>query len=141
MFKIKYLEHTADILFTINANTFSELCKGAATTTFESMANLKKVSPKITKKIKLKNKDYEKLLFDFIGELIYLKDAEYLLFSKFKIQIKKDKDSYVLNSEVLGEKINPKKHELKVDVKAITLHEFYVKKIKDQWKARIILDI
>ena len=96
-----------------------------------------KVCRKIKKKIKLKNDDVGKLLFDFVEELIYLKDAKYMLFSKFSIKIKDDK----LEAVVEGEKINPEKHELKVDVKAITLHNYFLKKTKDGWKARIILDI
>lgn len=140
MFKHKFLDHTADVGFKMEASSLNELFEGAAILTFEVMADLKKVSPKLTKKISLENKSIDKLLFDFIEELIYLKDAEYMLYSKFNIKID-CKDTITLNAEIRGEKINPKKHELKVDVKAITLHHFYVKKIKNNWKAEIILDI
>jgi len=141
MYKIKFFDHTADVGFLVDANTFPELLKGAAIATFDTMTNLKKISPKLTKKIKLKNKDQDKLLFEYIEELIFLKDSDYMLFSKFNIKVTKEKENYVLISEVKGEKINPKKHDLKVDVKAITFHQFSVKKSKDKWKAKIILDI
>ena len=141
MFKIKYFDHTADIGFLIKASTLNELFKSAALATFDVMTNLKIVKPKKSKKISLKNKNIDLLLFNFIEELIFLKDANYFLFSKFKIKINKNKDAYILNCKAFGEKINTKKHELKVDVKAITLHQFYVKKIKNLWNAKIILDI
>ena len=141
MFKIKQFDHTADVGFKVEADELSELFKGAAIATFDVMVDLNNVEEKITKKIKLKNKSYDKLLYDFIDELIFLKDAEYSLFSKFKVKISKSKDSYSLEAEIKGEKINPKKHELKIDVKAITLYEFYVKKVKNKWEANIILDI
>ena len=51
------------------------------------------------------------------------------------------KGEYVLEAEIEGEKINPKKHELKVDVKAVTLHKFELKKTKEGYKSRVILDI
>ena len=142
MYKYKFLDHTADVGFEIESSSLNELFKASAILTFDVMADLKKVSPKITKKIKLKNSKIDNLLFNFIEELIFLKDSEYMLFSKFDIKITHSIDNgFFLIAEIKGEKINPKKHELKTDVKAITLHKFYVKKIKKKFKTSIILDI
>lgn len=140
MFKITQFDHTADIGFNIEASSLNELFKASAIATFDTMVEIKKIKPKLKKTIKLKNKEIDKLFFDFIDELIFLKDSKYMLFSKFNIKIKQEKDSYLLNSIIFGEKINPKKQPLKIDVKAITFHEFFVKKEKN-WKARFILDI
>jgi len=141
MFSIKYFEHTADIGFTVEADSFPELCRGAASATFEAMGNLKKVGKKVVKRVILQNKEYDKLLFEFIEELIFLKDSDYMLFSDFDVIIEEEKTGITLRAEVKGEKIDAKKHELKVDVKAITFHEFYVKQKDKAWEARIILDI
>ena len=140
MKKYKFFDHTADVLFEAYGNNLSELFENAALASQETQADLKNIKQKIIKKINLKNESIEMLLFDFLQELIYLKDKDKLLFSKFKVDIKKNKE-YTLKAEALGEKINMKKHELKVDVKAVTLHNYYVKKIKNKWKTRIILDI
>ena len=51
------------------------------------------------------------------------------------------KGKATLKAELLGEEIDPKKHELRVDVKAVTLHHFYLKKENSMYKASIILDI
>ena len=141
MQKYKFLDHTADILFEAYGKSLSEVFKNAALATFETQVNLKTVSSKIKKNIKLKNENIENLLFDFLEELIYLKDAKYLVFNKFKVKISKTNNIYKLEAVAEGEKINPKKQELKIDVKAITLHEFSLKKIKNGYKARVILDI
>lgn len=141
MKKYKFFDHTADVMFEAYGKTLNELFENAALATQETQVDLKDVKGKIKRKINLKNKSIEMLLFDFLQELIFLKDSQYSLFSKFKINIKKNKDNFVLESEISGEKINPKKHKLKVDVKAVTFHKFYVKKIKHKWKSRIILDI
>ncbi|MEK6934825.1 MAG: archease [Nanoarchaeota archaeon] len=140
MYKIKPIDHTADIGFNLEASSLDELFKAAATATFETMVDLKQIKPKTKKTIKLKNKEVDKLLFDFLDELIFLKDSKYMLFSKFNIKIKQVKDTYNLQAEISGEKINQKTQELKTDVKAITFHEFFIKKNKN-WKARFILDI
>ena len=141
MVKYKFFDHTADVLFEAYGKTLNELFENSALALEETQTNLKDIKEKTKKTITLKNESVEMLLFDFLQELIFLKDSRKLLFSKFKVKVKKDKENYILNSEAFGEKINPKKHELKVDVKAVTLHQFKVEKKKDKWVARIILDI
>lgn len=135
--KYKFIDHTADVMFEAYGKSLNKVFENAALATFDVQCDLKKVERKVKRKVKLKNDDNEKLLFDFLEELIYLKDAKYLLFNKFSVKIKEGK----LEAEIEGEKINPKKHELKVDVKALTLHKFELKKIKEGYKAVIILDI
>ena len=139
--KYKFLEHTADVMFEAFGKDLNEIFENAALATFETQVDLKKVKNKVKKKIKLKNEDEGDLLFDFLEELIYLKDAKYLVFNKFRVRIKKVKNKFELEAVVEGEKIDPEKHELKVDVKAITLHMFYLNKVKNGWKCRVILDI
>ena len=57
------------------------------------------------------------------------------------VEILKDKDIYHLTAEATGEKLNPLRHELLVDVKAVTLHRFTVKQTPEGWEATVILDI
>ena len=142
---------TADIAYEIYGKNLNELFKNSALALFDTMCNLRKVKPKIKKTIELKNNNVQDLLFDFMEELIFLKDSKYMLFSKFKVKIKtnnKTKQIHEgcnpyneLEAVCYGEKINQKKHELKVDVKAITYHMFKLEKIKDKYKALIVLDI
>ena len=139
--KYKFLEHTADVMFEAYGKNLNALFANAALAVFEVQCDLKKVGNKIKKKIKLKNENAENLLFDFLEELIYLKDAKYILFGKFRVEIKKIRDNYILDALAYGEKINPEKHELKTDVKAVTLHEFFLKKTSKGWKCRVLLDI
>jgi len=147
MKKYKFIDHTADVIFEVNGKNLEEIFENSALAVFEVQADLKKIKRKIKKKIKLKNANVEDLLFGFLEELIYIKDAKYLVFSKFKVKLlekissKMNKTEFLLECVAEGEKINPKKHGLKTDVKAITLHEFYLKKVKNGYKARILLDI
>ena len=129
---------TADIAFEAEGKSLEELFQNCALATFEVMADLKKIEPKIKKEISLKSKSIENLLYDFLSELIFLKDSESLLFNKFDVKI--DKESK-LSAIASGEKINHQKHHTKLDVKAVTLHMFRVEKTKAGWKATVILDI
>ena len=136
MKKYKFFDHTADVMFEAYGKTLNELFENAALATQETQVDLKDVKGKIKRKINLKNKSIEMLLFDFLQELIFLKDSQYSLFSKFKINIKKNKDNFVLESEISGEKINPKT--LPLSIKDID----YIKhKIINKVKAELFLRI
>ena len=139
--KYKFLEHTADVMFEAYGKNLNEVFRNSAFAVFDVQCDLKKVGNKVKKRINLKNDSAGDLLFDFIEELIYLKDAKYLVFGKFSVKIKEAKGKYFLDAAAYGEKINPEKHELKTDVKAITLHEFFLRKTKNGWKCRVLLDI
>mgnify|MGYP001611560060 FL=1 len=138
----KFLENIsiADVAFEAKNKDLNKLFEDCALATFDTMADLKKVKPKIKKEIKLQSNDIENLLFKFLEELIFLKDAKYIVFSKFKVEIKENK-IFKLKAAAYGDNIDIKKHNLKVDVKAATMHKFKVEKVNNIWKAFVILDI
>jgi len=81
------------------------------------------------------------LLFNFLQELIYFKDPEELLLRVRVVDISKEDDAYVLSGEGKGENLNPEKHQLNADVKAVTLHLFKVELTPEGWHATVVLDI
>ena len=81
------------------------------------------------------------LLFDLLQELIYYKDAEQLLLRVKEIGITERDGTYLLRAPRRGEKLDPERHEQRVDVKAVTLHRFRLQKTGDGWNALVILDI
>ncbi len=131
---------TSDAAIEARGDTLEELFRASATATFEVMVNTKDVQPEIKKELHLENQEIDKLLFDWLAEIIYLKDSEFMVFSKFDIEIKKN-SNYLLNATISGEEINQSRHELRCDVKAITYHLFDVSKKEGKWTARFILDI
>ena len=138
----KFLEDVslADVAFEATGKTLEELFESAALATTNVMIkDLKTIKPKIKKKIKLKAKTIENLLHDFLQELVFLKDAKQLVFSKYKIKINEKKVELI--AEISGEKLNTKTQEHMVDVKAVTWHHFSVKKEGKNWYASVILDI
>lgn len=138
--KYKFLEHTADVMFEAYGQTLEELFVNSALATFDVMVDLKKVQQKYDYRISLeKRENYEVLLFDWIAELIFLKDSEHVVFSNFDVYIKEKNGKYSLYGIVWGDEIQPNNQ--KIDVKAVTMHKFLVRKEQDAWKARIVLDI
>ena len=140
----KFLEDVAiaDVAFVAEGKTLDQMMKSSAMALTNSMIkDPEKLEIKKTIKIKIESKNEEQLLHDFLQELIFLKDAKLLLFREFEIQIEKKRDKFLLKAQLKGEKIDMKKHELLVDVKAVSFHRFEVKKEENGWKCFVILDV
>jgi len=131
---------TADLAFEATGKDLNELFANAALAVFESQVKLNTVEAKVTKKIIMENKDIGQLLFDFLNEIIFLKDAEQLIFKTAKVAIAKNA-KYKLVAELKGEKIDQKKHKLGNDLKAVTMHKFNVEQTPKGWKCLVVVDI
>ena len=130
----------ADIAYEAYGKDLKELFTHAAIALLDIMANRKTVKGTTKKKITLKNKAVDDLLFDFLNEIIFLKDTAYMVFHTVKVVIT-EKNGYSLQAELIGETIQPEKHDLGNDVKAMTMHQYEVKQTTTRWKARIVVDI
>lgn len=131
----------ADVAFEASGKTVEEMFQSCAlAVTSTQVKNLQSLKQKVKKNIEVEADNIEMLLFNFLQELIFLKDTQLLLFNKFDIKINK-KYKYKLKTKAYGEKLDMKKHELLVDVKAVTLHNFRVEETKAGWKAYVILDV
>jgi|TARA_Y100000031_G_C8189991_1_gene370916 SHS2 domain-containing protein len=143
MKKYKILEDVAiaDIAIEAHGKDLNELFENNALAIFEETANLKKINEKEKKIIKLTAKNEEDLLFDFLSEILFLKDTYSIIFKKSIIKINQKNKKFSLEAELTGEKIDREKHELRNDIKAITLHMFKVEKTKDGYKSLVVVDV
>ncbi len=132
---------TADIAFKAYGKDINELFENSAFALFSIIGNISKVDRKIKKDVKCEANDLISLMFNWLNELLFLSDSEYVIFSNFKVDIKKINESnFVLNAICEGEKIDEKKHEIKTHVKAATYHNMKIEK-NDVWEAQVILDV
>ncbi|MBI4153886.1 archease [Candidatus Woesearchaeota archaeon] len=130
----------ADVAFEATGEDLNEMFESAGMAVTETMVrNLDKVEQKTEKKVRLESDNIEDLLFNFLQEIIFYKDAEQLLFSWIRAEVKEN-NGYTLTASLKGEKLDMNKHELIVDVKAVTMHRFEVRK-NGKWKAFVVLDI
>ena len=97
-----YLEDigTADIAFEATGRDLPELFTSAADATMNVMIeNLDTIEPRETRRIELKNDEIDMLLFDFLQELIYFKDAERLLLRVREMRMEKEEGAYSLRRQ------------------------------------------
>jgi SHS2 domain-containing protein len=140
----EYLEEvaTADIAFRAWDPALEGVFVAAADATMNVMVEeLASIRAIVDREIKLENSSLEMLLFDFLQALIYYKDAEILLLRVPTIRIEQKDQNYVLQARASGEKLDSERHHTRVDVKAVTLHHFSLRKTDEVWEAFAILDI
>jgi SHS2 domain-containing protein len=134
----EFFEHTADLGIRVRAADLETLFVEAATALFEAVVdNLDAVKPERTVSLRVDGTELEYLLFDWLKELLYRFDAERLLFSRFAVKV----TPAGLEGTAAGEELDPGRHELGHEVKAITYHGLRVERTDGEWLAEVIVDI
>ena len=132
----------ADAAFEAWGATLEELFVAAADATTNTMVqNLDAIEERQRRPIRLEEERADLLLFRFLGELIYLKDVEGLLLRVPTAHIHRREGALALEAEARGEPIDPLRHRLQADVKAVTLHRLRVEPTARGWEASVVLDI
>ena len=130
---------SGDFVFQAAGETIEELFESCAQACFSAMTELSGVDAGIDYTVNITAESIDDLLFNYLAELIYLKDTEKIFLSKFDIKINIDDVS--LNSVAWGERIDYNKHVIKTDVKAVTYYDLHVEQIGDEFRVRVILDL
>jgi len=132
----------ADAAFEAWGATLEELFTAAADATTNTMLeNLEAIEDRQRRPIRLEEESADLLLFRLLEELIYLKDTEGLLLRVPTVLISRRDGALALEAEARGEPLNPLRHRLLADVKAVTLHGLRVERTARGWEASVVLDI
>jgi SHS2 domain-containing protein len=136
MFEV--FEHTADVGLRVRAGDLNELFAEAALGYFSLVAaNLDSVRPVQEVAFKITGNRLDDLLFDWLAELLYTFDTKHLLLSHFDV---KTTDTG-LEATARGEPVDPERHELDMEIKAITYHGLIVERDAGGWLAEVIVDL
>lgn len=129
----------ADIAYEATSTSASGLFESCASALTDIMVDPRTVRPRVSREFELTSESLDRLLYDFLTELIVVKDVDSLLFSKYDVVV--SKDGRTLRALAKGEPIDRKRHKLRNDVKAVTMHMFGVVHAGRTWKATVVLDI
>ena len=112
-------EHTADLGLRARAATLDELFAAMARAlTATLVEDAAAIQPRETVRLRLDGDDLGYLLFDWLNELLYRFDAQGWLCADFTVRVASDG----LDAEIRGEPVDPNRHRLDHEVKAITYH-------------------
>jgi SHS2 domain-containing protein len=131
-------EHTADLGLRIRSPSLDKLFEEAAAALFSVIVeNPGDIRPERESSFQLEAQLTDELLRDWLGELLYRFHADHLLFSRFEVSVQDNR----LTATAAGEKVDPARHQLDAEIKAVTYHGLKLIQQDDGWLAEVIVDI
>jgi len=123
--EFEIINHTADVAIRAYGADMKQAFANAARALFSLITELEDVEEVMHRDIELTAPDQESLLVGWLNELIYLFDAENIIFKRFDITRLSNTH---LKARSYGHKVDSSKHQLKTGVKAATYHMLKVDK-------------
>jgi len=136
--RFEILDHTADIGLIVYGENLRVLFENAGEAFFHIITDLRKVRRRVEKRIDIKGESMDRLMVDWLSELLYLHDVESLLFKGFKVDSVGEGG---LKAIVKGEPFQEGVHVIKTEVKAVTYHQIEVRQENGRWRAQVIFDL
>lgn len=131
-------DHTADLGLRVTAATLDELFVDAARGLFAMIVERPdRIEPRVEESFQIAGDDKAFLLFDWLRTLLMKSETDGVVFGTFAVNVRDDG----LTATAKGEPLEPEKHGLGREVKAITYHELKVEPTPAGWLAEVIVDI
>ena len=133
----EYFEATADVGLKAYGKNLNEAFENAGLAIFNIISDTSNIDALKEIEFEVASEDEVSLLYDYLEELLFFHEIEFMLFSEFHVEID---DNLHLKAKIKGEEINWDKHERKTEIKAITFHKMEVKKT-DHVEVQAIVDL
>jgi protein archease len=130
----------ADCAIEVVGRDLGDLFETVARAVAEIMVDPATIAVTVQREIGLSASALDLLLFDWIAELVFLKDSEQLIFTDTTVAVT-GPPACRLTARVAGGQIDRGRTILRADVKAPTLHQFALERDAEEWRARIVLDV
>ncbi len=141
----RYIDHTADVGLEIVADNLPELFQTAARGMVSLIYNPDTIQSSSTFSFKLDTSSLDRLLLDWLREILYLVYTRGLVFKSFQVEINQadqlDANLCDLKAYLEGEEYNPARHEICMEIKAVTRHLFLLEQSEIGWESRILFDV
>jgi len=135
------LPHKADIIVKGAGSSIEDAFCEAAKAMFSAMVELSDVKAVGEVKVEVTAESTEDLLVAWLNELLSEASLQNVVFCCFEAKIERVGNSFKLLGIAGGEKINPKKHHLKTEVKGATYSGLKVAKKDGMSVAQCVVDV
>ena len=137
MKRYEYFEATADIGLRAYGKNMNEAFENAGVAIFNIISDTSRIVPSREICFEVTSEDDVSLLYDYLEELLFYHEVEFMLFSEFDVKID---DNFHLEARIRGEPIDWERHERKTEIKAITFHRMDVKR-SEHVEVQAIVDL
>jgi SHS2 domain-containing protein len=135
---LEFLDHTADGGILVQAPDLKELFARAAWGMFSLVIDVGSIRPMEKNRIWIEASDRPALMVNWLSELNYRHVTQRRLFGKFSIAEIGEK---WLLAEVQGERLDPTRHKIFTEIKAVTFCDLRLERVDQGWKTQIIFDL
>ncbi len=136
MFEV--FDHTADIGLRVRAPDFAAVLAEAARGMFTLIAaDLGPYRVTVEDDVVIAGRDRSFLLLDWLDDLLFRFETRRIVFVKFDVHV----TDAGITARIGGEPVDPTRHRLGREVKAVTYHELDVRDTVDGVEATVIFDI
>lgn len=132
------LSHTGDLGMVAYGQDLPELFAHAAWAMFDLMSDATTIRPQHSVILSVSGTDLEELLVRWLSELLYLYDTQRLLCCTFNFTAL---EPTRLTATVAGEPLDPDRHPIDTEIKAVTYHQIAVAQVEGRWQAHVIFDL
>lgn len=134
------LEHTADLALSVRGATIEDLFATAARAVFECLTDAESIkdSTEVEIHVRAPEEGTEELLVEWLRELLFRLATEEMLFSRFDIVELREGE---LVARCGGERIDPARHDLRLEIKSVTYHGLHLRQHPEGWTATLLFDI
>jgi len=129
----------ADCALEIHGRDLDDLFATAARALADVMVEPDTVARDVERPLRLEARALDLLLHDWMSELIFLKDSEWLVFPDPVVHVRATPPA--LTARLTGGRIDPARTVLRADPKAVTFHQFALERRGAGWYARVVIDI
>ena len=130
----------ADCALDLEARDVDDLFETAALAVVDLMVDPSTVTVSAERRVTLDAAELDLLLYDWLSELIFLKDRDRQVFTIYRVRVS-EAAPYHLCAELRGGSIEPGRTALRADLKAVTFHQFALERTGDGWRARVVIDM
>ena len=130
----------ADVAFRVKADSWDHLFEGASQALTKVMVDPRDLKSDRHLTIDLSAGTVEELLYDWLSEMVYLKDVEAFLAKSAAARVIPGSIWHV-TGKLDGDTIHPTEQRLGQDIKAVTYHMFQVSREGDEITAQVVVDI
>lgn len=139
-FGFESVDHTADAAIRGWGRDLPELFAAMARGLFDVIARPDPVRAARARSVELRAETIDELLHDWLEAINTLHQVRGELYRDFDVRVE-DANEFRLEARVHGEPIDPARHELRMEVKAVTWHGLSVRRTDRGFEAYVLLDI
>jgi SHS2 domain-containing protein len=132
------IDHTADVAIAAYGANLKKAFANAALGMFSIMTDIKKVNETAVRDVEVKADEMKVLLVSWLNELLFICEVEKILFKRFNIS---ELSETRIVAKCYGEKIDPKRHRIKTEIKAATYHMTQIEEKRDGVRLQVLFDI